>query len=182
VAQDQCLRETTDPSSPCIPPFHHTQSSRQGINQLNVFLVIINAEIKFQHYFQMVHEDPPITPLAEDVLSLMHRTIDLVKLIYWRPLPRKGTEGYKILAEIQQAYLINTGLSKELDVEDNDNLVLTQTSVRTLARSYSRIEHLLDGDLEEQRDNISALMSAHCMYPSLFLSSILLFTWFWSRC
>ena len=161
VAQDRCLHETTDPRSPRMPPFHHTQSNRHGISQLNVFLVIINAEIKFRRYFQMVHK-VPLIPLAEDVLSLMHCTIDLVELIYWRPLPNEGTKGYRILAEIQ-AYrqrnermvarqqasdtMLDEG-NEEIDIEDDENVVLTHTSVRSVARQYAHVQQLLGGDIK----------------------------------
>lgn len=101
AAQDQCLRGGYDPTSPRLPPFRHNQSQRSAVECLNVFLVILNAEIKFRRYFEMIRQHPPLTPLPADVLDLMHRTIDLVNLIYWRPVPMKGTKGYEELVKVE---------------------------------------------------------------------------------
>jgi hypothetical protein len=49
----------------------------------------------------MIRQHPPLTPLPADVLDLMHRTIDLVNLIYWRPVPMKGTKGYEELVKVE---------------------------------------------------------------------------------
>ncbi|KAF8479596.1 hypothetical protein DFH94DRAFT_631743 [Russula ochroleuca] len=168
-----------------MPPFHHSHSSCSGISQLNIFLVIINAKIKFRCYFKMVCKHPLSTPLPKDVLDLMHRTIDLVNLIYWRPIPREGTKGYEIMAELQEMKAARpqgvTGLGQEIDIKDNHgNIILTKSSVRSLARHHTQTQWLLDGDLETRKARCSALMSGHGM--CLHTCSIsCIFTKFWSR-
>ena len=87
---DQCLHESSDPKSPCLPPFHHAPESH-GKNHgmhVNVFLITLNAEIKFHQYLHMISQNPPTTPLPDDAIALMCLTIELVDLLYWRPLPK----------------------------------------------------------------------------------------------
>lgn len=96
AASDRCIRESVDPTSPRFPPFHHFIKNRQI--QVNVFLVILNAQIKFRRYVEMIRLNPPTTPLPDDVMELIHRTIELVDLLYWKPVPAKGSKGEKFLA------------------------------------------------------------------------------------
>ena len=81
TATDRCLRESPDPSSPRLPPFHHASEDRSQPERLNVFLVIINAEIKFRRYFEMIQLYPPTTPLPTYVIDLMRLTMELVELL-----------------------------------------------------------------------------------------------------
>jgi len=46
-AQDRFLHESFEPSSPRLPAFHHTLERRRKRNHSNVFLIALNAEIKF---------------------------------------------------------------------------------------------------------------------------------------
>ena len=98
-AMDRCLRESVDPDSPRLPPFRHETEDRIRDSHLNVFLVALNAEIKFSQYFEMIDSHPPKTPLPDWVLTLMRRTVELVELIYWEPVAIKGSRGEKILLE-----------------------------------------------------------------------------------
>jgi hypothetical protein len=140
-------------------------------DQLNVFLVVINAEIKFRHYFEMVHKYPPSTPLPEYMLSIMHKTINLVDLMYWRPSLREGTAGYEAWAQRQairqamkdlrmaspQAPLVDVGPGKIAMIED-----LTQPrslSVQTLTRHHAQLEWPSDIKLQTQKAYFSAMMS-----------------------
>jgi len=41
----------------------------------------------FRQYFAL---DPPVTPLPKDVLTLMNSTMELVDLLYWRPVKSRG--------------------------------------------------------------------------------------------
>jgi len=99
AARDRCLRETVDPSSHRLPPFRHRAVSREGSSKPNVFLVALNAEIRFRRYLKMVEATPPPTPLPDHVLSLIDRTIELVRLIYWQATPTKGSKGERVLAQ-----------------------------------------------------------------------------------
>jgi hypothetical protein len=98
AARDRCLRETVDPSSHRLPPFRHRAVSGAS-SKPDVYLVALNAEIKFRRYLKMVEATPPPTPLPDHVLSLIHRTIELVRLIYWQPTPTKGSKGERVLAQ-----------------------------------------------------------------------------------
>jgi hypothetical protein len=88
VASDHRLRESRDPQSPPFPPFHPSFQGRNAATSLNIFLVILNADIKFRRYFEMAG----MAPLPSDVLALMKRTMELVDLLYWMPAPSKLTE------------------------------------------------------------------------------------------
>jgi hypothetical protein len=97
---DRRLRESRDPASPAFPPFRPNTAHRQlKRDRINPFFVILNAELKFRRYFTMINErEPPGVPLPEDVLRLMHRTIELVDLLYWekekpRRARKKGSNG-----------------------------------------------------------------------------------------
>ena len=87
AARDRCLWETLDPSSARMPPFRIRQTFTWAESQrVNVFLVTLNAEIKFRRYFDL---DPPADPLPEDVTNLMRQTMELVDAIYWKPVKAK---------------------------------------------------------------------------------------------
>lgn len=58
--------------------------------------MILNAEIKFRRYFEMIRQNPPGGPSPDDVLALMHRTMELVDLLYWKPEPTPGSIGEAI--------------------------------------------------------------------------------------
>jgi hypothetical protein len=80
--RDRCLRKSSEPDSPRLPTFCHVTESRCWTDCLNVFLVILNAEIKFHRYLHMISENPPPTPLPADILTLMHLMMELVDLLY----------------------------------------------------------------------------------------------------
>ena len=98
-AQDRFLRESPETSSPRLPAFRHTSENRHKRNHLNVFLVAMNAEIKFRRYLEKIRLDLPLTPLPDDILQLMHRTQELIELIYWEAKPTMGSQGEVIMAE-----------------------------------------------------------------------------------
>ncbi|RDB27894.1 hypothetical protein Hypma_002215 [Hypsizygus marmoreus] len=95
AAEDNCLRESPKAHSPRLPPFRHT-GLRHPLGYPNVFLIALNAEIKFRRYFRRTQQS---SPLPDDVVALMRRTMDLVDLIYWIPVPKKGSPGEEIVAE-----------------------------------------------------------------------------------
>lgn len=55
----------------------------------NPFLVILNAEIMSKDIAGSLNHKPPSIPLQDDIQQL---TIELVELLYWRPL-RAGNDG-----------------------------------------------------------------------------------------
>jgi hypothetical protein len=89
VGPDRVLRE--DPGtvdSPRLPPFTFDARGGDALN-LNPFLVILNAEIKFRRYIRQGHH----TRLSPDVQQLMEKTCELVQLIYWKPTEATNEEG-----------------------------------------------------------------------------------------
>jgi hypothetical protein len=102
AARDRRLRESADPNSPHLPTYRNVTESRSKFNRLNVFLVVLNAENKFHEYLEMISQNPPTTPLPDDVLALMHLTIELVDLLYWKPVPTKGSPGEKLFTDLSE--------------------------------------------------------------------------------
>jgi hypothetical protein len=107
LARDRCLCKSPEPDSPCLPTFRHVTERSSTIEHINIFLVILNAEIKFHRYLCMISQNPPTTPLPADVLNLMHLTVELVNLLYWIPVPTKGSQGEVELAEMIKYCQIN---------------------------------------------------------------------------
>lgn len=89
MAQDGRLRESDDPQSPAMPPFYH----RTG--RLNVFFVVLNADIEFRRFFRSLSTTSQAPP--EDVQELMRRTMYLAELIYWEPKLTPGSKGEKLM-------------------------------------------------------------------------------------
>jgi hypothetical protein len=91
-AKDRRLCESPSPDSPRLSTLRHVTESRSRLDRLNVFLVMLNAEIKFHRYLRMISKskNSPTTPLPDDVLDFMHLTVELVDLLYWKPVPTKG--------------------------------------------------------------------------------------------
>lgn len=94
AAEDHTLRESPGKlSCPRFPPFSFDYHRRNYAN-LNPFLVILNAEIKFRRYFRQ--QQPPPLPLPADPMTLIQLTTELVKLIYWDPIVKPNTPAAQI--------------------------------------------------------------------------------------
>ncbi|KAH9975300.1 hypothetical protein BGW80DRAFT_1296329 [Lactifluus volemus] len=148
VAQDRCLRESTDPNSNPFPPFHHRAKARGRDLHPNVFLVALNAEMKFRRYLKMVRANAPPAPLPDHVLALMHRTIELVDLLYWWPISTKGSSGSE---------------EQRMD-KDKDSQIPPDSWARSrLKRHELRPTSIWpeDMDLEARKARGMALMSGH---------------------
>ena len=92
--EDHTLRESPGNfSCPRFPPFSFDYHRRNYAN-LNPFLVILNAEIKFRRYFRQ--QQPPPLPLPADPMTLIQLTTELVKLIYWDPIVKPNTPAAQI--------------------------------------------------------------------------------------
>jgi hypothetical protein len=160
VAQDRCLRESTDPNSNPFPPFHHRAKARGRDLHPNVFLVALNAEIKFRRYLKMVRANAPPAPLPDHVLALMHRTIELVDLLYWWPISTKGSSGSE---------------EQRMD-KDKDSQIPPDSWARSrLKRHELRPTSIWpeDMDLEARKARGMALMSGHGMLSILDLCKFL---------
>ena len=89
VGPDRVLRE--DPGnidSPRLPPFVFDARGNDALN-LNPFLVVLNAEIKFRRYIRQGRH----THLSPGVQQLMEKTCELVQLIYWHPTEATDEDG-----------------------------------------------------------------------------------------
>src|SRR6266511_232039 len=95
---DHLLRKSRDPKGSSFPAFRHPGRGDSSKN-LNVFLVVLNAEISFQHYFEMLKTNPPANPLPSDVLALMYRTCELVELLYWKPTLQPFSQEKRMLTD-----------------------------------------------------------------------------------
>ncbi|KAI0298917.1 hypothetical protein BC826DRAFT_88993 [Russula brevipes] len=179
AAGDRCLRETVDPSSHPLPPFHPRAVSR-GVSlcsKLNVFFVALNAEIRFRRYLKMVSATPPPTPLPDHVLSLIHRTIELVRLLYWEPTPTKGSNGERVLAQQLASRRKNTesaarpGPSKGTEGGSGGELETGEEEAsRVPSKRRRKFRWPADWDLEARMAYGRAMMSGHDLDydPALF--------------
>jgi len=92
ASPDRRLREFPGGTScPSLPAFTFASERPPG-SVVNPFLVVLNAEIKFRRYRRQTQLQPPSVPLPDDVQQLVDLTIELVQLLYWRPV-RAGKDG-----------------------------------------------------------------------------------------
>ena len=98
VAEDRRLRESSDPESPALPLFSQDDLERK----MNVFLVVLNADIRFRRYLS---QSPPPENLPEDVRKLMQLTIELADLIHWELKATRGTKGERIFKRLEKKRL-----------------------------------------------------------------------------
>jgi hypothetical protein len=173
-APDRRLRESFQLDSPRLQAFYHPCDGRFEEHRVNVFLVIINAGIKFRRYFQMISTNPPAISLPTDVLTLMNRTNELVELLYWKPIPTKGSRGEMVFARKLAARQRNAEgserLSREKNIEretaDGEDTMMeedAQNPSHNLATSKRRRKFRWPAGME-LKDRIAyadALMSGH---------------------
>jgi len=134
-------------------------------HHLNVFLVILNAEMKFRQYLHTIGQQPPATPLPVDVLNLMDRTVHLVNLLYWRPTLTEGSRGEAVLAEETQLRRTDPTRAARPDKS------------KTVERGPSEEEEMVgDGD-EETWDNalsdVDAIVHSRTLAPGFAASNII---------
>ncbi|KAI0274316.1 hypothetical protein BGY98DRAFT_994280, partial [Russula aff. rugulosa BPL654] len=125
---DRCLRKSFEPQSNPLPAFHHTLKTA--------------AKVKFHRYLQMITQNPPTTPLPNDVLNLMHLTVKLVDLLYWKPVPTKGSPGEPVFikeTKYHQRNLSRTRQSnKKFDFPADMNLETRKAYGRALMSGHDR--------------------------------------------
>ncbi|KAF8521393.1 hypothetical protein BU17DRAFT_87942 [Hysterangium stoloniferum] len=147
-----------------LPPFTFT-SSCDPASVLNRFFVLLKTEIKFRRYLRQINGNPPSTPLPTDVLHLINRTLDLVKLLYWKPTRRSGTptkEKGKSSRELPRRNLARYSRPARLqeaddNVEDGMNFMQGQASGSRHIRPVFQCPK--DADLETRMAIGSALLS-----------------------
>src|ERR1700759_3038715 len=83
VAEDGILRRSRESTSDAFPKLSAPQGRRAG-DELNPFLVIMNAGIKFRRFQRWISEGNANT-LSPQVKELIRLTLDIVEEIY-RPI------------------------------------------------------------------------------------------------
>lgn len=119
----------------------------------------------------MIQEHPPTTALPDDVLALMRRVVELVDLLYWVPVPTKGSKGYTILAEralLKRKNPERAGRSSQpqyaettSDEEGGMKGSPTPSKAWKMSKRSRRLDWLADADVETRKAYGSALMSGH---------------------
>ncbi len=160
VGPDHVLRE--DPGtadSPRLPPFVFDARGDDALN-LNPFLVILNAEIKFRRYIRQGHH----TRLSPDVQQLMEKTCELVQLIYWQPTEATDEEGRqrRIAVDCMDADTSSVSSSDPANMSEfgflNDKVPGGSTA-RPL-----KLRHIALVGPAERRNYIQYLLSGHGSY------------------
>ena len=119
----------------------------------------------------MIQEQPPTTPLPDDVLALMRRIIELVDLLYWAPVPTKGSKGYTIVAEralLKREKSEEAGRSSQSqgteaasDEEDGMEGSPTPSNASKMPKRSRRLPWPANADLETRKAYGTALMCGH---------------------
>ena len=127
----------------------------------------------------MIQEYPPTTPLPDDVLALMRRVIELVDLLYWTPVPTKGSEGYAIVAErallkrekseIAGRSSQPQGTEAASDEERETEGSLTANKAGKMSKRSRQLPWPTDADLKTRKAYGTALLCGHGN-PLLFCS------------
>ena len=121
----------------------------------------------------MVATDPPVTPLPDDVLALMNRTLELVDLLYWTPVPSVCSSGelavagamagrqqnHERLARPDSAKTIENGSGEEKEMMEDE---ARRRSSRVSSRR-KRMRWFASQDLEYRQAYGRAIMSGHGM-------------------
>jgi hypothetical protein len=80
-------------TAPLFPPFHH-QTSRDILQTLNVYFVLLNADIKFQRFAKNIGLDK----LHPDVKAVVKQTMEIVRLMYSQPQRSKACIAIQVSA------------------------------------------------------------------------------------
>ncbi|KAF8817287.1 hypothetical protein BYT27DRAFT_7153441 [Phlegmacium glaucopus] len=155
---DHTLRESPgNLTDPRFPPFSFGYHRHPAAN-LNPFLVILNAEIKFRRYLRQ--QRPPPLPLLTDVMTLIHLTLELVKLIYWDPAVRPNTYAAQIFDTYPLPAPEPQPMSPPSDAEMGRTDDEREEEVPILRAHRAAIRRLAAGTtLEERRDYGQYLLS-----------------------
>jgi hypothetical protein len=120
-----------------------------------VFLVVLNAEIKFRRYRRM----RTMPKLPEDVEKLMDETIKLVDLIYWTPEMRHPYHRRVDLSlaamdvDVQNIQDVEMGLKPTDEEDDEDTLGKSSRYTKVVRRPGK------NATLEQRREYMQYLMS-----------------------
>jgi len=174
-AEDHHLRRTCATESEKLPSI--VPPPRSGRSPVNVFLVALNAEIKFRRFRSL---QPPV-PVAPNNDILIDRTNELVKLLYWKPSPSAGAvgKGTTISARrnpsrISQPKLGSLVETSEGERSSGSETVLSFRAVPTGLERQNKFAWLADVDLETRMAYGRSLMCGHDREydPELFEDAI----------
>ena len=126
----------------------------------------------------MIQAHPHTPALPDDVVELMHRVIELVSLLYWVPVPTKGSKGHTIFAErghLKRKHPERAGrpfqsqyTETASDEEGRMDLPTPSEAWKTSKHPRRQLDWLADADLETRKAYGSYLMSGHGT-PSILL-------------
>ena len=156
VGPDRTLRESPrNEDSARLPAFSF--DPRTDDLPLNPFLVILNADIKFRRYLRRTQS----RQLAADVTTLIEKTLELIDLIYWRPVATNKARSTAILRDMDVDDISSTSLSEEenmseLSVRDGE-AAGSRAKLRNTVIATQRPD--LNRSLEERRDYMQYLLS-----------------------
>ncbi|KAM6495242.1 hypothetical protein JOM56_009865 [Amanita muscaria] len=108
------------------------------VRGVNIFLVALDAEIKFRRYYRMAQVPGQQLPdLPPHVIELMDHVIELVDLLYWQPAPAKGSKGEGILihAEATSSKRKNPPRSAKSYIERSSSKENTGEDIPTQSKS-----------------------------------------------
>ena len=157
LAGDRRLRESRNGGR--LPNFHAPERQNHH-ERVNVFLVILNAEIKFHRYLQTINQRTPRRSLPNDVLDLLHLTVQLVDLLYWKPVPREGSDGEALSAQRIESRRRNPPRSARPDPA----MMVIETG-SSEAREIDGLGDIMD--VETRQAFVLALMSDHGAFPCM---------------
>ena len=152
-APDRTLRKSPGTNDcPRFPTFCY-EYARSGVLSLNAFLVILNADVKFRRYLKM---PTPANPLPADVMELIHKTVELVDLIYWKPAIRPGTYAEECFQEYAATDLNYDSDDSQVGMRIEESILGTQQVFHSVGGHGS----LLSGStLQERREYGQYLLS-----------------------
>ena len=157
IGQDRTLRESPGTlDCPRLPAFDF-DADRSSTLPLNVFLVLLNAGIKFRRYKRMLLSQH-LPNLPKDVEDLIDTTIQLVDLIYWKPVEtltpyqeRAARSAPAMEVDVQDVQDGEMGI--RTNVEDDDEASIERSRYPAVKRPGA------NAILEERRDYGQYLMS-----------------------
>jgi hypothetical protein len=154
-ASDGHIRKTANATSDRLPSIVPPSRENPIISGVNVFLVALNAEIKFRR-FQLL---AGTFNLPADNILLVDRTKFLIDLLYWVLQATKGSRGEEILAAKSRRNAIRDARPKPApskESSDDDMSTEEETVPSTLKFRYP-----VEADLETRKAFGRSLMCGH---------------------
>lgn len=96
----QCIisPQPSDPSSPPFPSFSHT-TTRPLYQSLNIYFILLNAEIKFQRFAKHFG----VERLHPDMRAVVNQTNEIVDLMYAQPKRSEACQSIQVSARDERS-------------------------------------------------------------------------------